>query len=168
MFCFEPRFFLHSRVAAVVTTFTPASRRGFCCSCGGGICFSGACRTSCRCCALCACFCVPQRMSRTLSFWGSMGRVLFKYYVQERNPSATEQQWTVRGRRTSNSSSGSMCSGSICTNSSSRSVVPQQAVRSRICGSRVAVVATVEIVAPPLPPKVYCRCNSRSVLSPRS
>ncbi|CAM9347224.1 unnamed protein product [Laminaria digitata] len=39
---------------------------------------------------------VNERISRTLSFWGSMGRILFKYYMQERDPTATEQQWTVR------------------------------------------------------------------------
>lgn len=38
-----------------------------------------------------------QRMSRTLAFWGSMGRILVRYYLQERDLSATEQQWQVRG-----------------------------------------------------------------------
>lgn len=38
-----------------------------------------------------------QRISRTLAFWGSMGRILVRYYLQERDLSATEEQWQVRG-----------------------------------------------------------------------
>ncbi len=47
---------------------------------------------------VCARFLPPtwqQRLSRTLSFWGSMGRILVRYYLQERDPAATEDQWQV-------------------------------------------------------------------------
>eukprot|EP00752_Nemacystus_decipiens_P011647 g10339.t2 len=36
---------------------------------------------------------VNERIARTLSFWGSMGRILVRYYLQERDETATEEQW---------------------------------------------------------------------------
>ncbi|CAM9306133.1 unnamed protein product [Ectocarpus sp. 12 AP-2014] len=34
-----------------------------------------------------------ERIGRTLAFWGSMGRILVRYYLQERDQGATEEQW---------------------------------------------------------------------------
>lgn len=31
-----------------------------------------------------------------MAFWGSMARILFRYYMQERNAFATEEEWEVR------------------------------------------------------------------------
>lgn len=37
-----------------------------------------------------------KRVGRTLQFWGSMGRILVRYYMQERDTSATEEDWQVK------------------------------------------------------------------------
>lgn len=37
-----------------------------------------------------------QRIERTMMFWGAMARILFRYYMQERAPGATEQEWKVK------------------------------------------------------------------------
>lgn len=36
-----------------------------------------------------------QRIERTMTFWGNMARILFRYYMQERNPNATKEEWKV-------------------------------------------------------------------------
>lgn len=40
----------------------------------------------------------PQRISRTMAFWGSMSKILVKYYLQERDSTATEEQWQVKAQ----------------------------------------------------------------------
>ncbi|CAN0343333.1 unnamed protein product [Ascophyllum nodosum] len=36
---------------------------------------------------------IPEKVNRTLEFWGSMARILARYYMQENDASATEKSW---------------------------------------------------------------------------